>query len=61
MQKIKNFWSDFKTFDWKMFLALCLLALVPTIYQTVVTKIISVNTNYVNINMENFVNITFHS
>lgn len=45
MQKIKNFWSGFKTFDWKMFLALCLLALVPTIYQTVVTKLISVNTS----------------
>ena len=39
--KIKKFWSNFKTFDWKMFVALCLLALVPAIYQTVVTKLIT--------------------
>lgn len=45
MQKTKNFWSNFKTFDWKMYLALCLLSLVPAIYQTVVTKVISVNTS----------------
>ena len=38
---IKNWWNDFKTFDWKMYLALCLLALVPAIYQTVVTKLIT--------------------
>ncbi len=43
--KIKQWWSTFKTFDWKMYLALCLLALVPAIYQTVVTKLITVNTN----------------
>ena len=42
---IKNWWSDFKKFDWKMYLALCLLALVPAIYQTVVTKLITINTN----------------
>lgn len=42
---IKNWWHDFKTFDWKMYLALCLLALVPAIYQTVITKLITVNTN----------------
>ncbi len=42
---IKTWWSDLKTFDWKMFTALCLLALVPAIYQTVVTKLITVNTN----------------
>ena len=42
---IKNWWSNFKTFDWKMYLALCLLALVPAIYQTVVTKLI---TSYAN-------------
>ena len=41
----KTWWSDLKTFDWKMFTALCLLALVPAIYQTVVTKLITVNTN----------------
>ena len=44
-QKINKWWECFKTFDWKMYLALCLLALVPAIYQTVVTKLITVNTN----------------
>ena len=43
--KIKTWWSNFKQFDWKMYLALCLLALVPAIYQTVITKLITVNTN----------------
>jgi Na+-driven multidrug efflux pump len=46
MQKnIKQWWSDLKSFDWKMYLALCLLALVPAIYQTIITKLITVNTN----------------
>ena len=44
-QLIKKWWTTFKTFDWKMYLALCLLALVPAIYQTVVTKLITINTN----------------
>ena len=39
--KIKQWWVTLKTFDWKMYLALCLLALVPAIYQTVVTKLIT--------------------
>ncbi len=43
--KIRSWWSNFKSFDWKMYLALCLLALVPAIYQTVVTKLI---TSYAN-------------
>lgn len=43
--KIKQWWSDLKIFDWKMFLALCLLALVPAIYQTVVTKLITSTAN----------------
>ncbi|MBP5574488.1 MAG: hypothetical protein J6X50_01940 [Bacilli bacterium] len=42
---VKKWWNDFKKFDWKMYLALCLLALVPAIYQTVVTKLITVHTN----------------
>ncbi len=42
---IKNWWNGFKSFDWKMYLALCLLALVPAIYQTVVTKLITVHAN----------------
>ena len=40
-EKVKNWWNNFKTFDWKMYVALCLLALVPAIYQTVVTKLIT--------------------
>ena len=39
--RIKQWWSTFKTFDWKMYLALCLLASVPAIYQTVITKLIT--------------------
>ena len=46
MQKnIKKWWSDLKSFDWKMYLALCLLALVPAIYQTIITKLITIHTN----------------
>ena len=44
-EKLKIWWTNFKKFDWKMYLALCLLALVPAIYQTVVTKLITVHTN----------------
>ena len=44
-KKIKQWWSDLKCFDWKMYLALCLLALVPAIYQTIITKLITVHTN----------------
>ena len=40
-QFVKKWWNDFKTFDWKMYLALCLLALVPAIYQTIITKLIT--------------------
>ena len=39
--KIRNWWNNFKTFDLKMYLALCLLALVPAVYQTVITKLIT--------------------
>ena len=38
---IKKWWSSLKTFDWKMYVALILLALVPAIYQTVITKLIT--------------------
>ena len=44
-EKIKIWWNNFKKFDWKMYLALCLLALVPAIYQTVVTGLITTNTS----------------
>ena len=43
--RLKQWWNNFKAFDWKMYLALCLLALVPAIYQTVVTKLITVHAN----------------
>ena len=43
--RIKLWWNNFKTFDWKMYLALCLLALVPAIYQTVITKLITAHTS----------------
>ena len=39
--KFKQWWVTLRTFDWKMYLALCLLALVPAIYQTVVTRLIT--------------------
>ena len=44
-EKVKKWWSDFKQFDWKMYLALCLLALVPAIYQTIITKLITSTTS----------------
>ena len=44
-ERFIKWWNDFKTFDWKMYLALCLLALVPAIYQTVVTRLITSYTN----------------
>ncbi|GEM_PF-4822095 len=43
--KIKTWWITLKTFDWKMYLALCLLALIPAIYQTTVTKLITSSTS----------------
>ena len=44
-EKVKKWWSDFKQFDWKMYLALCLLALVPAVYQTIITKLITSHTS----------------
>ena len=44
-ERIKKWRSDFKTFDWKMYLALCLLVLVPAIYQTIVTGLITTKTS----------------
>ena len=35
-----------------MYLALCLLALVPAIYQTIITKLITVNTNLGSLNIK---------
>ena len=47
----KKWWLSFKQFDWKMYLALCLLALVPAIYQTVVTGLISTTTSPGNLDI----------
>ena len=44
-EKLKTWWNDFKKFDWKMYLALCLLALVPAVYQTVITRLIASTTS----------------
>lgn len=44
-KKVREWWLDFNTFDWKMYLALCLLAFVPAIYQTIITKLITTHTN----------------
>ncbi len=43
--RIKAWWADLKSFDWKIFLALCLLALVPAVYQTAVTRLITIHTS----------------
>lgn len=36
-------WKALKTFNWNLFFSLCLLALLPAIYQTIKTYIISTN------------------
>lgn len=38
---MKNLWKQLKLFNWRLFFALCALSLVPAIYQTVKTGIIS--------------------
>lgn len=48
---VKNLLYDLKTFDWKVFIALCLLALVPAIYQTVITKLITSNVDISNLDI----------
>lgn len=48
---VKNLLNDLKTFDWKVFIALCLLALVPAIYQTVITKLITSNVDITNLDI----------
>ena len=42
---IKTWFEDLKTFNWKIFFALCLLSLVPAIYQTVITYLITSSTS----------------
>ena len=48
---ILTWWDDLKSFNWKMFLALCLLSLVPAIYQTVVTGLITTQTSPGNLDI----------
>ena len=43
--KIKNTFANLKFFKWSLWLSLCALALVPAIYQTVRTFLISTNTS----------------
>ena len=50
-EKVKKWWNDFIKFDWKMYLALCLLALVPAIYQTIITKLITSTTSPGNLDI----------
>ena len=35
--------SDFKIFNWRLWIALCALALIPAVYQTIKTFLISAN------------------
>lgn len=39
--ELKNLFIDLKSFKWSLFVSLCLLALVPAIYQTLSTAIVS--------------------
>ncbi|MBR2966055.1 MAG: hypothetical protein IKC52_01100 [Clostridia bacterium] len=45
MKKIKNLFSNLKSFNFGLFVSLCLLALVPAVYQTIRTFIISTSTS----------------
>lgn len=45
MKKIKTKFLDLKYFNWSLFIALCLTALIPAIYQTLRTFLISTNTS----------------
>lgn len=45
MQKIKKYFSELKSFNFNLFISLCLLALVPAIYQTIRTFLISISTS----------------
>ncbi len=44
MTKIKKYFSELKSFNFNLFVSLCLLSLVPAIYQTVRTFLISTST-----------------
>lgn len=42
---MKNLLKHLKSFNWKLFIALCALSLIPAVYQTIKTFIISTNSN----------------
>lgn len=43
--KLNTYFDKLKSFDWKMFIALCLLSLVPAVYQIIVTNLINTTTD----------------
>ena len=45
MPKIKKYFSELKSFNFNLFISLCLLALVPAVYQTIRTFLISISTS----------------
>lgn len=45
MEKIKSLFTNLKSFRWNMWIALCALALIPAIYQTIRTALAYVNTS----------------
>lgn len=45
MGKIKKYFSELKLFNFNLFISLCLLALVPAVYQTIRTLLISTSTS----------------
>ncbi len=45
MEVIKNKFKDLKLFNWSIFIALCLTALIPAVYQTIRTYLVSVTTS----------------
>lgn len=45
MKKIKHYFNELKSFNFNLFISLCLLALVPAVYQTIRTFLISTSTS----------------
>lgn len=41
MEKIKSYFSELESFNWALFISLCFWALVPAVYQTIRTCLIS--------------------
>lgn len=40
---MKKMLLNLKNFNWRLFISLCLLSLIPAVYQTIKTYIISLN------------------